>query len=172
MRLKGRVHKFGDDVNTDEIIPAKYLVTTDPKELAKHCLEGRSKDFAKKVKPGDIVVAGRNFGCGSSREHAPLAIKGCGVSCVIASSFARIFFRNCINMGLPILESEKAAKEAKQNDNWKIDLSKGEIKNITKKRVYKVQPFPKFLKRIISSGGLMSYISSKEGKERRKRKAT
>jgi len=158
VRLKGKVHKFGDDVNTDEIIPAKYLVTTDPKELAKHCLEGRSKNFAKKVKPGDIVVAGKNFGCGSSREHAPLAIKGCGVSCVIASSFARIFFRNCINMGLPILESEKAAKEAKQNDILKIDLSKGEIKNITKKRAYRVQPFPKFLQRIISSNGLMNSI--------------
>ncbi len=161
MRFKGKVHKFGGNVNTDEIIPAKYLVTTDPKELAKHCLEGRSKNFAKKVKPGDIIVAGRNFGCGSSREHAPLAIKGCGVSCVIASSFARIFFRNCINMGLPILESKEAAKEARQNDILQIDLSRGEIKNITKKKVYRVQSFPKFLKRIISSGGLMRYVRKK-----------
>ena len=161
MRLKGKVHKFGDDVNTDEIIPAKYLVTTDPKELAKHCLEGRSKNFAKRVKPGDIIVAGRNFGCGSSREHAPLAIKGCGVSCVIASSFARIFFRNCINMGLPILESREAAREAKGNDILQIDLSTGEIRNITRKRVYRVQPFPKFLKRIISSGGLLEYVRKK-----------
>ncbi len=161
MRLKGKVHKFGDDVNTDEIIPAKYLVTTDPKELAKHCLEGRSKNFAKRVKPGDIIVAGRNFGCGSSREHAPLAIKGCGVSCVIASSFARIFFRNCINMGLPILESREAAREAKGNDILQIDLSTGEIRNITRKRVYRVQPFPKFLKRIISSGGLLEYVREK-----------
>ena len=155
MKFKGKIHKFGSDVNTDEIIPAKYLVTTDPKELARHCLEGRSKNFARKVKPGDIIVAGKNFGCGSSREHAPLAIKGCGVSCVIAPSLARIFFRNCINMGLPILESKEAAKEARQNDILQIDLSKGEIRNVTKKRVYKVQPFPKFLKRIISSGGLM-----------------
>ena len=161
MKFKEKVHKFGDDVNTDEIIPAKYLVTTNPKELAKHCLEGRNKNFARKVKPGDIVVAGRNFGCGSSREHAPLAIKGCGVSCVIASSFARIFFRNCINMGLPILESKEAAKEARQNDILQIDLSKGEIKNVTKKKVYRVQPFPKFLQRIISSGGLLKYVGEK-----------
>lgn len=161
MRFKGKVHKFGGDVNTDEIIPAKYLVTTDPKELARHCLEGRSKNFARKVRPGDIIVAGRNFGCGSSREHAPLAIKGCGVSCVIASSFARIFFRNCINMGLPILESEEAAKKARQNDILQIDMSTGEIRNITKKRVYRVQPFPKFLKRIISSGGLLKYVREK-----------
>lgn len=158
MKFKGKVHKFGDDVNTDEIIPAKYLVTTNPKELARHCLEGRSKNFARKVKPGDIVVAGKNFGCGSSREHAPLAIKGCSVSCVIAASFARIFFRNCINMGLPILESKEAAKEARQNDILQIDLNKGEIRNVTKKRIYRVQPFPKFLKRIISFGGLMRYV--------------
>ncbi|MBU4560736.1 3-isopropylmalate dehydratase small subunit [bacterium] len=158
MKFKGKVHKFGDDVNTDEIIPAKYLVTTNPKELAKHCLEGRSKNFARKVRPGDIIVAGRNFGCGSSREHAPLAIKGCGVSCVIAPSFARIFFRNCINMGLPILESKEAAKEARQNDILQIDLSKGEIKNISRKKIYRVPPFPKFLQRIISSGGLMNSI--------------
>lgn len=161
MKFKGKVHKFGDDVNTDEIISAKYLVTTDPNELAKHCLEGRNKNFAKKGKPGDIIAAGRNFGCGSSREHAPLAIKGCGVSCVIASSFARIFFRNCINMGLPILESKEAAKEARQNDILQIDLSKGEIKNITKKKVYRVQSFPKFLQRIISSGGLLKHVGEK-----------
>ncbi|MCG2675892.1 3-isopropylmalate dehydratase small subunit [bacterium] len=158
MKFKGKVHKFGDDVNTDEIIPAKYLVTTNPKELAKHCLEGRSKNFARKVRPGDIIVAGKNFGCGSSREHAPLAIRGCGVSCVIAPSFARIFFRNCINMGLPILESKEAAKEARQNDILQIDLSKGEIKNISRKKIYRVPPFPKFLQRIISSGGLMNSI--------------
>lgn len=161
MRLKGKVHKFGDDVNTDEIIPAKYLVTTNPEELAKHCLEGRSKNFARKVKPGDIIVAGKNFGCGSSREHAPLAIKGCGVSCVIAPSFARIFFRNCINMGLPILESREAAKEARQNDILQVDLGRGEIKNITRKKIYRVQPFPKFLQRIISSGGLLKYVRKK-----------
>jgi len=159
MRLKGRVHKFGDDVNTDEIIPAKYLVTTDPEELAKHCLEGRSKNFAKEVKPGDIIVAGGNFGCGSSREHAPLAIKGCGVSCVIAFSFARIFFRNCINMGLPILENREAAKETRQNDILQVDLGKGKIRNMTKKRVYRVQPFPNFLQKIIASGGLISSLS-------------
>lgn len=158
MKFKGKVHKFGDDVNTDEIIPAKYLVTTNPEELAKHCLEGRSKNFANEVKPGDIIVAGKNFGCGSSREHAPLAIKGCGVSCVIAASFARIFFRNCINMGLPILESREAAKEARQKDVLKIDLSKGEIKNTSRKKTYRVQPFPRFLQKIISSGGLLKYV--------------
>ena len=164
MKFKGKIHKFGDDVNTDEIIPAKYLVTTNPKELAKHCLEGRNKNFARKVKPGDIVVAGRNFGCGSSREHAPLAIKGCGVSCVIAASFARIFFRNCINMGLPILESREVTRDARQNDVFKVDLGKGEIKNITRKKVYRVQPFPKFLQRIISSGGLIKYVSRRSKK--------
>lgn len=165
--IKGRVHKFGDDVNTDEVIPAKYLVTTDPKELAKHCLEGRNKNFAKRVRSGDIIVAGRNFGCGSSREHAPLAIKECGVSCVIASSFARIFFRNCINIGLPILESREAVKESRQNDILQVDLSKGEIRNITKKKVYRVQPFPKFLQGIISSGGLMNSLQRSVAKRRK-----
>lgn len=162
MRLKGKVHKFGDDVNTDEIIPAKYLVTTDSGELARHCLEGRRKDFAKKVKPGDIVVGGRNFGCGSSREHAPLAIKGCGVSCVIASSFARIFFRNCINMGLPILQNREVVKEVRQGDILQVDLDKGELRNITRKKTYRILSFPKFLQRIISSGGLMPSLFCKK----------
>jgi 3-isopropylmalate/(R)-2-methylmalate dehydratase small subunit len=161
MKLKGTAHKFGDDVNTDEIIPAKYLVTTDPAELAGHCMEGKVERFSQKIKAGDILVAGKNFGCGSSREHAPLALKGCGVSCVIAKSFARIFFRNCINMALPVLESREAVQGIDQNDVLEIDLARGEIKNITKKQIYKVAPFPKFIHGIIASGGLLESISLK-----------
>jgi 3-isopropylmalate/(R)-2-methylmalate dehydratase small subunit len=161
MDIKGKVHKLGDDINTDDIIPARYLVTTDASELARHCLESKTKNFAKRVKKGDIIVAGKNFGCGSSREHAPLAIKGCGISCIIAPSFARIFFRNCINMGLPIMESKEVTAEARQNDILRLDLRKGEIKNITRKRTYQVQPFPKFLQKIISSGGLLKYVRKK-----------
>jgi len=161
MKLKGTVHKFGDDVDTDEIIPAKYLVTTDPAELARHCMERKVERFSQKVKAGDILVAGKNFGCGSSREHAPLALKGCGVSCVIAKSFARIFFRNCINMALPVLESPEAVEGIGQNDVLEIDLTRGEIKNMTKKQIYKVAPFPKFIQGIIASGGLLESISLK-----------
>jgi len=162
MILKGQVHKFGDDVNTDEIIPARYLNTTDPVELAKHCMEGIDRNFTKKVVTGDIIVAGKNFGCGSSREHASIAIKKAGISCVVASSFARIFFRNAINTGLPILEQKDLSQETKSGDKLVIDLDKGTIKNITKGKAYKTQPFPDFLQRIIEAGGLMESIKQEK----------
>ena len=158
MKLKGNVLKYGDDVNTDEIIPARYLNTSDPKELAKHCMEDIDKDFVKKVKSGDIIIGGKNFGCGSSREHAPIAIKAAEVSCVIAKSFARIFYRNSINTGLPILECTEAAEEADFSDRLEIDLDKGTIRNLTKNKTYKSQAFPKFVQGIISTGGLMKWV--------------
>jgi 3-isopropylmalate/(R)-2-methylmalate dehydratase small subunit len=160
MIIKGKVHKFGDDVNTDDIIAAKYLVSTDAQELGKHCLESIKPDFAGKVKPGDIIVAGKNFGCGSSREHAPLAIKGCGVSAVIARSFAAIFFRNAINIGLPFLESEEIDKIS-DGDELEIDLNAGSIKNITRNTFYKTQAFPGFLQELVQAGGLMKYIKNR-----------
>lgn len=158
MKLKGNVLKYGDDVNTDEIIPARYLNTSDPKELAKHCMEDIDEDFVKKVKPGDIIIGRKNFGCGSSREHAPIAIKAAGVSCVIAKSFARIFYRNSINTGLPILECSAASEETETSDKIEIDLDKGIIKNLTKGKTYKSQPFPKFVQGIIKAGGLMKWV--------------
>ncbi|NOZ64531.1 MAG: 3-isopropylmalate dehydratase small subunit, partial [Caldiserica bacterium] len=148
MLIKGKVHKFGDNIDTDIIIPARYLVTTDIKELGTHCMEGVDAEFPRKVKAGDIIVAGENFGCGSSREHAPLSIKGCGVSLVIASSFARIFLRNSINVGLPIIISEEISKNAAEGDELEVDLAKGEIKNLTQGRIFKVDPFPQFLHQI------------------------
>jgi 3-isopropylmalate/(R)-2-methylmalate dehydratase small subunit len=157
MIIKGKVHKLGNDINTDDIISAKYLVSTDAKELGSHCLESIKPDFAKGVQAGDIIVAGRNFGCGSSREHAPLAIKGCGVSAVIAESFAAIFFRNAINIGLPFLESEEAER-INDADKLEIDLSSGIIKNLTQGKTYKTSPFPEFLQDIVEKGGLMNYI--------------
>src|SRR5581483_11446967 len=147
--INGTAYKFGDNVDTDQIIPAKYLVTTDPKELALHCMEIADPDFPKKAKPGDILVAGENFGCGSSREHAPLAIKGLGLGVVIAESFARIFFRNCINIGMPILECPQAAQDAKTGDQLQVDLDKGEIKNVTQGKTYKAASFPPFMQQII-----------------------
>ena len=158
MILKGKVFKYGSNVNTDEIIPARYLNSSDPKVLAKYCMEDIDKDFVKKVKKGDIIVAENNFGCGSSREHAPIAIKAAGVSAVIANSFARIFFRNSINIGLPILESPKAVKAIKAGDKIEINLNKGIIKNLTKKEEYTAQPFPEFMQKIIKAGGLLGYI--------------
>ncbi|MCL1972104.1 MAG: 3-isopropylmalate dehydratase small subunit [Endomicrobia bacterium] len=160
MILKGTVHKYGSNVNTDEIIPARYLNTTDPEILAKYCMEDIDKDFVKRVKKGDIIVAENNFGCGSSREHAPIAIKAAGVSAVIANSFARIFFRNAINIGLPILESPEAVKAIKNGDTIEINLNKGIIKNLTKKEEYKAQPFPEFMQKIIKAGGLLGYIKN------------
>lgn len=161
MIIKGKVHKFGNNINTDEIIPAVYLVTTDARELGKHCMEGVDPSFVAKIQKGDIIVAGKNFGCGSSREHAPLAIKGCGVSLVIAESFARIFYRNCINVGLPIITSEEICKNINPDDNLEIDLLKGEIKNITQSKIFKVSAFPSLLQDIIKAGGLMEwYLSS------------
>ena len=157
MPMKGRAFTFRDDVNTDEIIPAKYLNTTDPAELAGHCMEGISKDFAKKAKNGDLIVAGKNFGCGSSREHAPVAIKAAGVSCVIAKSFARIFFRNSINIGLPIMESPEASARIRQGDAVSVDTQKGIIKNVKRKETYKVEKYPPFMVKIVNAGGLINY---------------
>lgn len=157
MIIKGRVHKLGDDVNTDDIIAAKYLVSTDAKELGRHCLESIKPDFVSKINIGDIIVAGKNFGCGSSREHAPLAIKGCGISAVVARSFAAIFFRNAINIGLPFLESEDVGK-INEGDELEIDLSGGIIKNLSKAETYKTQAFPVFLQEIVEKGGLMEWI--------------
>lgn len=161
MIFKGHAWKFGDDINTDEIIPAKYLITTDEKELGAHCMEGIDTEFSKKICKCDIIVAGKNFGCGSSREHAPLSIKGCAISCVIAESFARIFFRNCINMGLPIFESKEAARAIEIGDAIEVDAAKGKIKNLTKGEVYDARPMPKFMQELIEAGGLMKWVSSK-----------
>ena len=160
MIIKGKVHKFSDDINTDDIIAAKYLVSTDAQELGKLCMETISPNFSQSVSPGDIIVAGKNFGCGSSREHAPLAIKGCGVSAVIAKSFAAIFFRNAINIGLPFLESSDVDK-INDGDIIEIDLASGIIKNITQSETYKTQGFPGFLQELVEKGGLMNYIKSK-----------
>ncbi len=157
MKFKGKVHKFGNDVNTDEIIPAVYLDTTDAKELGVHCMEGIDKDFAVNVKKGDIIVGGKNFGCGSSREHAPLSIKGAGVSCVIAESFARIFYRNCINIGLPIIEDLRLAKNIKEKDTLEVDIGRGEVKDLTKQKKYHIPAFPEFMQKLIDAGGLMKW---------------
>ena len=158
--LKGKAHLFKDDINTDDIIAAKHLHMTDAHELGKFCLIDTKKDFHKNLEHGDIIVAGKNFGCGSSREHAPMAIKGCGVSCVIAKSFARIFFRNSINMGLPILECPEADK-IDECDKLEIDLSSGIITNVTKKETYKTEPFPEFIETVMAAGGLMATLKKK-----------
>jgi len=159
--LKGKVHKYGANVDTDAIIPARYLNVSEPSELAKHCMEDIDMDFVKKVKPGDIVMATTNFGCGSSREHAPIAIKASGVSCIIAESFARIFFRNAINIGLPLLESAGAVAGTDDGDELEVDLSKGEIRNTTKGKTFKAEPYPEFMRQIIASGGLVEYTKKK-----------
>ena len=161
MIIKGKVHKLGDNINTDDIIAAKYLDSYDPLFLGSKCMENIDSGFWTRVKKGDIIVAGKNFGCGSSREHAPWAIKGCGISLVIAESFARIFYRNAINIGLPIVELEKAAKIS-NNDLLRADLSKGVIKDIDKKTVYKIKIFPEFLQEIIKKGGLLDWVKSKK----------
>ncbi|MBL7130752.1 MAG: 3-isopropylmalate dehydratase small subunit [Candidatus Omnitrophica bacterium] len=158
MILKGKVHKFGNNINTDGIIAAKYLNTTDAKELGKHCMETISPDFSQKVSKADIIVAGSNFGCGSSREHAPIAIKGCGISLVIATSFARIFFRNSINIGLPILELKEVDK-INQGDELEVDLAKGKVKNLTQNTIYESGVFDGFIQELIQSGGLMQWIN-------------
>jgi 3-isopropylmalate/(R)-2-methylmalate dehydratase small subunit len=154
--IKGTIYKFGNDVNTDEIIPARYLNTSDPKELAAHVMEDADPQFPKKVKPGDIIVAGKNFGCGSSREHAPLAIKASGVTCVVAESYARIFYRNAFNIGLTIMECPEAA-EAQTGHTLSIDTATGEIKNLTLKKTYASKPIPPFMQELIAAGGLMEY---------------
>ena len=157
---KGHVFKYGDNVDTDVIIPARYLNSSDPKELATHCMEDIDKDFVKKVKAGDIIVANKNFGCGSSREHAPIAIKASGVSCVIAETFARIFYRNAINIGLPIIECPEAAKEIEAGDTVEIDFDSGVIVDKTKGTQYQGQAFPPFMQKIIKAEGLVNYINS------------
>ncbi len=161
MKIHGTVHKYGNNVDTDVIIPARYLNTSSHEELAKHCMEDIDADFVNKVKPGDIIVAQRNFGCGSSREHAPIAIKASGISCVIASSFARIFYRNSINTGLPILECDEAANDIKNGDNLEVDFDTGIIDNLTTGKQYKAQPFPEFIQNIIKKGGLLNSIKLK-----------
>ena len=161
MNAHGIVHKYGDNVDTDVIIPARYLNTADHKELASHCMEDIDTEFVKKVNAGDIMVGGANFGCGSSREHAPIAIKESGISCVIASTFARIFFRNSINIGLPILEYPEASEKIESGDELDINFDTGVIVNVTKNESYQAQPFPEFMKNIMSKGGLLKSINNK-----------
>ena len=161
MKAEGRVFKFGSNVDTDVIIPARYLNVPDPAELAKHCMEDIDKEFVNKVSEGDIIVADKNFGCGSSREHAPIAIKASGVSCVIAETFARIFYRNAINIGLPIIECPEAAKSIEEGDQIEVDFDSGKIYNKTKNQEYQGQAFPEFMQKIISNGGLINYINNK-----------
>jgi len=155
--LQGKVWKFGTDIDTDAIIPARYLNTSDPQELAKHCMEDADAAFAGKVRPGDIIVAGKNFGCGSSREHAPIAIKAAGVACVIAPTFARIFYRNAFNTGLLILESAEAAAAINEGDEVKIDPARGLIEDLTQGRSFQARPVPEFMRGLLEAGGLMEY---------------
>ena len=162
--LKGKVFKYGADVDTDVIIPARYLNVSEPAELAKHCMEDIDKEFVGKVAPGDIIMATTNFGCGSSREHAPLAIKAAGVSCVIAESFARIFFRNAINIGLPLLECAEAVRNTKSGDELEVDLATGTIKNITSGRTFTAKPYPEFMSGLIAAGGLVEYTKARLGR--------
>ena len=161
MNVRGKVHKYGDNVDTDVIIPARYLNTSDANELASHCMEDIDTEFVKKVKCGDVLVAGANFGCGSSREHAPLAIRYSGISVVIAKTFARIFYRNAINIGLAIIECEEASEKINPDDEISVDFDSGIITNHTKGETYKSEPFPPFIQNIIKSGGLMKSISEK-----------
>jgi 3-isopropylmalate dehydratase small subunit len=163
MIFRGRAFRFGNDVDTDAIIPARYLSTSDPNELRKHCMEDADPEFPNKVKPGDIIVAGKNFGCGSSREHAPIAIKSSGVSCVIASSFARIFFRNSFNMGLPIFESDEASQGIAEGDALEVDADSGIIRDLTTGRQFQTRPIPGFMQALIEDGGLMEHIRKRGG---------
>ena len=161
MTLNGKVYKYGADVNTDVIIPARYLNVSDPAELAKHCMEDIDQEFVARVQPGDIIMATTNFGCGSSREHAPLAIKAAGISCIIAKSFARIFFRNAINIGLPLLECEEAVAKTEAGDLLEVDLSGGKIKNLTSGMTFTAKPYPDFMAELISAGGLIEYTKQR-----------
>lgn len=161
MLLKGNAWRFGDDIDTDAIIPARYLNTSDPKELSKHVMEDADKEFPNKVKAGDLIVAGKNFGCGSSREHAPIAIKEAGIQAVIAKSFARIFYRNSFNIGLPIFESEEASEKIKEGDIVEIDADSGVIKNISKGEQYAAKPIPPFMQELIAAGGLIEWTKKK-----------
>lgn len=161
MEYRGKVWKFGDDVDTDAIIPARYLNTSDPEHLAAHCMEDADPLFMKKMQPGDLLVAGKNFGCGSSREHAPAAIKAAGISCVIAVSFARIFYRNAINIGLPILESPQASAALKEGQEVRVDLKAGTITNVSTGEVFQSTPFPDFMRQLMDAGGLIPYVQKK-----------
>ncbi|MEA3222022.1 MAG: 3-isopropylmalate dehydratase small subunit [Thermodesulfobacteriota bacterium] len=163
MILKGRAFKFGDDIDTDAIIPARYLNTSDPSVLKEHCMEDADPTFSSRIAKGDIIVAGKNFGCGSSREHAPIAIKASGVSCVIALTFARIFFRNSFNMGLPIFESDEASSKIKQGDILEVDVAEGIIKNLVTGNTFKARGMPAFMQELIADGGLIAHIK-KRGK--------
>ncbi len=167
MTIKGHVWKYGDNVDTDAIIPARYLNVSSTKDLAAHCMEDIDPAFAASVKKGDIIVAGENFGCGSSREHAPIAIKGAGISCVIASSYARIFYRNAINIGLPILESAQAVREAKKGHELEVQIEAGTIRNLTTGKTYRTAAYPKFMLAIINAGGLVGYTKARIEERRR-----
>jgi 3-isopropylmalate/(R)-2-methylmalate dehydratase small subunit len=158
MIFEGTVHKYGRDVDTDVIIPARYLNTSDPAELAAHCMEDIDAGFVERVRPGDIIVAGENFGCGSSREHAPVAIKAAGVSCVVAASFARIFYRNAFNTGLPIVVCPDAAGEAEAGDRLRVDVVAGRVENVTKGATYEADAYPDFMRELVESGGLLPYV--------------
>lgn len=160
MNLKGKVHRYGNHVDTDVIIPARYLNTSSPAELAAHCMEDIDGDFIKKVQKGDMIVAGKNFGCGSCREHAPIAIKECGISCIIAESFARIFFRNSINIGLPVLECPEAASDAEEGHELEVDPGEGIIRNLNLKKEYRIRPLPDFIQKLVDAGGLVNYVKS------------
>jgi 3-isopropylmalate/(R)-2-methylmalate dehydratase small subunit len=166
LKLTGKAHKYGANVDTDAIIPARYLNTSDPAELAEHCMEDIDSEFTGRVQPGDIIVADTNFGCGSSREHAPVAIKAAGISCVIAKSFARIFFRNSIDIGLPILESEEAVDQTDSGDILEVELATGEIANVTKNKSFRAKPYPDFMLELIEAGGLIEHTRKKLGKGR------
>ena len=161
MKLKGKVYKFGANIDTDVIIPARYLNISEPNELAKHCMDGIDPKFPTKVTPGDVIVATTNFGCGSSREHAPLALKACGISCIIAQSFARIFFRNSINIGLPLLECDEAVNETESGDILEVDLSSGGINNISRHKSFRANLYPEFMMGIINAGGLIEYSKNR-----------
>src|SRR5512139_1021369 len=158
MELRGKAWKYGDDVDTDVIIPARFLNTSDPAELARHCMEDIDAQFASKVSKGDFIVAGKNFGCGSSREHAPIAIKASGASAVVARSFARIFYRNAFNMGLPIFEAPQAVDEIDPGDRIAVDMEKGTLRNVTKGKEYRIAPVPPFMQELVAAGGLLNYI--------------
>ena len=162
--MQGKVHVFGDDVNTDEIIPARYLNQTDPAFLAAHCMEDADTDFMKKAKKGDLVVAGENFGCGSSREHAPIALKAAGIACVVARSFARIFFRNALNIGLPIVTCPEAVADARPGHEMQVDLADGNLTNLTTGRTFAFPPFTKEIQEIIAAGGLMAFVRTQVGR--------
>jgi 3-isopropylmalate dehydratase small subunit len=165
MKFQGKTIKYNDNINTDEIIPARHLNTSDPEELARHCMEDLDDKFLEKIKPGDILVAGKNFGCGSSREHAPLAIRTAGISCVLAKSFARIFYRNSFNIGLPIIECPDAVEECQTGDELEIDTESGQIKNLTRNKTYRAVPYPEFMRTLIAAGGLMNYVAGKNKAE-------